>query len=130
MASGTSTDAPFARLGGEPKLREIISDFVDRVMDDVMIGFFFRGVNRAHLKDMEYQMAARMLGAKTPYQGRPMGEAHRKHRIMGGQFARRKQILRETLHDHGVEESIRDIWLQHTDALRAQITTGQDGECD
>ena len=76
-------ETPFNRLG-EEKLRAIIDAFVDRVMDDVMIGFFFRHVNRERLKELEYQHAAEFLEADVKYRGRALRDAHGKHPIMGG----------------------------------------------
>jgi hemoglobin len=119
----------YQTLGGEPAVRAIIDDFVERVFADVMIGFFFRNAAKARIKEMEFQLAAQMLGADIVYGGRPLDQAHHRHRIMGGQFARRKQILRETLADHGVPEAIAQRWLEHTDALRPLITGEADHEC-
>ena len=53
----------FEDLGGEPALRPIIDRFVDRVFDDVMIGFFFRNARRERIKQKEYEFAAQHLGA-------------------------------------------------------------------
>ena len=121
---------PYDELGGEPKLRAIIEDFVGRVFSDVMIGFFFAKVNQARLAEMEFQLAAQFLGAGTEYHGRPLDEAHKKHPIMGGQFARRAQILKETLADHDVPGHIVDAWLEHTERLRPLITSDAGSDCD
>lgn len=115
--------------GGEPKLRALLVDFYERVFDDVMIGFFFKGKNKAHLVQMELEFALQLLGAGTPYTGRPIREAHAAHRIMGGQFNRRTQILRETMADHGLPEACRQRWLEHTESLRSHVTTDRGGEC-
>jgi truncated hemoglobin YjbI len=120
----------YDELGGEAKLRAIIDRFVDRVVSDVMIGFFFDGVDRQALKRFEAQHAARLLGADVRYEGRPLREAHQKHRIMGGQFARRRQILKEVLEAERVPEHIRDAWLLHVDKLRPLITGQPDTQCD
>src|SRR5919109_2890333 len=93
----TSEPCLFAQLGGEEKLREIVGAFIDRVFEDRMIGFFFRDADRGRIKEMEYQLAAGFLGADVKYQGRSLAEVHAKHPIMGGHFARRRQILQETL---------------------------------
>lgn len=119
----------FHRLGGDA-LRAIIVDFYDRVFADVMIGFVFAGKDRARLIDKEWELAARMLGADVRYTGKSMPEAHRRVPITGGHFDRRTQILRETLADHGVAADIRDAWLGHVDAMRAQITADRGSECD
>jgi hemoglobin len=100
------------------------------VFDDRMIGFFFRNADRQRIKALEYQLAAHFLGAELEYQGRPLDQAHAKHPIMGGHFARRRQILKETLELYHVPKPIREAWLAHTDALRPLITCQKDSECD
>jgi hemoglobin len=120
----------FDELGGEPVLRGIIERFVDRVFDDVMIGFFFRDAQRERVKQKEYEFAAQHLGAPIEYTGRPLRDAHRTHPIMGGQFARRLTILKQTLEEAGVPEHVKAHWVAHTEGLRAQITADQIKECD
>lgn len=120
----------YDQLGGEAKLRQIIDTFIDRVFEDRMIGFFFRNADRKRIKEMELQLTARFLGADVEYQGRPLDEVHAKHPIMGGQFARRLQILSETLEDHGVPRHIRDAWLEHNESLRPLITKDAGSDCD
>jgi hemoglobin len=120
----------FERLGGEAKLREIIDAFIDRVFADRMIGFFFRNADRARIKELEYQLTAEFLGAAVKYSGRPLSEVHANHPIMGGQFARRRQIFKETLELFQVQEEIKTALLSHTDALRPLITAESGSDCD
>ena len=120
----------FEQLGGEAILRKIIDEFIDRVFQDRMIGFFFRDADRSRIKELEYQLTASFLGAPIEYQGRPLDQVHAKHPIMGGHFARRRQILKETLELHHVPKGVRKAWLEHTDALRPLITPESDTECD
>lgn len=126
---GDQPSTAFDRIGGEPALRAIIDEFVDRMFDDVMIGFFFRRVSRERIKEMEYQHAAEHLGGPVVYRGRPIREAHAPHRIMGGQFARRTKILSDVLEKHGVPEDIRSAWLAHVESLRDQVTSDRGSEC-
>jgi truncated hemoglobin YjbI len=120
----------FEQLGGEPVLRRIVDRFVDRVFDDVMIGFFFRNASRERIKDKEYEFAARHLGADVAYTGKPIAEAHASHGIMGGQFMRRLQILEETLNELEVPEAVRRHWLAHNEKLRPLVTRDAAGHCD
>jgi truncated hemoglobin YjbI len=122
--------ALFARIG-EPALRAVLSDFYDRLFADVMIGFFFAGKDKGHLVEREYELTAKLLGAPgVVYRGLPMRTAHGKHAIFGGQFERRLQILRETLADHAVDPEVARVWIEHTLALRAQITHDRGSECE
>ena len=118
----------FAKIG-EAKLREVITDFYSRVFPDVMIGFMFEGKNKQHLIDREYEFTANLLGGDVKYTGRPMRTAHAQHTIFGGHFERRLQILRETLRDHAVDPEVQQVWIDHTLALRDQITRDKGSEC-
>jgi truncated hemoglobin YjbI len=120
----------FQQLGGELRLREIINTFMERVFADRMIGFFFRNADKDRIKELEYQLAANFLGADVHYTGRPLDKAHAKHPIMGGHFARRRQILKETLEDYHVGQPIKEAWLKHTDDLRHLITKQPGSGCD
>ncbi|HEX7476487.1 MAG TPA: group 1 truncated hemoglobin [Polyangiales bacterium] len=119
----------YERIGGEAGLRLIIDDFVTRVFADVMIGFFFRDVPHKRIAEFEFQHAASFLGGPVEYKGRPLGLAHQKHPILGGHFARRTQILRQTLQAHAVPEDIARAWLDHTESLRPEITRQPGGQC-
>jgi hemoglobin len=119
----------FDQLGGEPALRPIVDRFVDRVFEDDMIGFLFRNTDRARIKQKEYEFAAQHLGASVEYTGNPLPKAHAKHRITGGQFMRRLQILREVLTELGAPSAVCEHWVRHTESLRPLITAEAGSEC-
>jgi hemoglobin len=119
----------FDELGGEPVLRGIVGRFVDRMFADPMIGFFFRKASRERVKEKEYEHAAQHLGAPVEYTGRPIQQVHAVHPIMGGQFARRLEILRQTLIEAGAPDSVVSHWIAHTEGLRSLVTRDASGEC-
>lgn len=120
----------FEQMGGEGALRRVIDAFVDRLFDDMMIGFFFRSASRERVKAKEYEFAAGHLGAQVAYTGRAIREVHAAHPIMGGQFNRRLQILKETLEAQAVPANVREHWVQHTESLRPQVTRDVGNACD
>jgi hemoglobin len=120
----------FDKLGGQAALRAIIERLVDRMFDDLMIGYLFRAADRERVKAKEYEFAARHLGAPVTYTGRALGEAHRAHRITGGQFMRRLQILKETLALFRVPPEISEHWIADTLSLQAEITDNALDQCD
>ena len=120
----------FEALGGEAVLRPLIARFVDRMFEDIMIGYLFHAADRERVKAKEYEFAARHLGASVEYTGRPLPEAHRAHRITGGQFMRRLQILKETLAAFQVPAPVSEHFVQHTLSLQAQITNNALDQCD
>lgn len=120
----------FDDLGGEPVLRHVIDVFVDRIFDDVMIGYMFSGTTRGRVKAKEYEFAAGHLGAGIEYTGTPLRRAHAPHAIQGGQFNRRLQILKETLADLDVPAHVREHWIRNTEMLRSVVTQGTGDACD
>jgi len=121
--------SPIRRIGGMVGLRDIIDDFVRRVVEDPMIGFMFRSIDPLTLSQREFEFTARFLGADIQYSGRPLREAHARHRILGGQFDRRRKILHDVLLDHRVPPDLRARWLEHVDTLRSVVTQQGAGEC-
>jgi hemoglobin len=118
----------FAKIG-EAVLRTVVTDFYSRLFGDVMIGFMFEGKNRQHLIDREVEFTAGFLGGNMTYTGRPMRVAHAATPIFGGHFERRLEILRQTLRDHAVDPDVQKVWIDHTLALRSQITPDKGSEC-
>jgi hemoglobin len=123
------TSTLFEEVGGEAKLRAIVDDFVGRVFSDLMIGFYFRNADQRRIAELEYQHAAEHLGGPVKYRGKPLGQAHGPHRIMGGQFNRRRELLRKTLADHKAPGRVIEAWLAHNETLRGEITGDKSGEC-
>jgi hemoglobin len=119
----------FDRIGDD-KLRAVLETFYDAVFADVMIGFFFRGKDKARLVDKEWELVASHLGAPVRYSGRPLAEAHAAHPILGGHFERRLQLLREAMAAHGVDPDVREAWIAHTIALRPLVTSDRGTDCD
>lgn len=124
------TKKRYEELGGLEKLQEIINVFVDRMFDDIMIGFFFRKADRERIKEKEFEFAAQFLGADIQYTGQALPEAHQKHAIMGGQFSRRKQIFKETLEEYNVPKDIVEALLEHTENFRMAITKTKQSDCN
>jgi hemoglobin len=111
----------YEQLGGEPALRAILTDFYDRVFADLMIGYLFRGQDKARLVQLELEHTSKVLGGPHAYTGRTMQKAHSTHRILLGHFRRRNKLLEETLDAHGVPEAVREAWLAHARALEAAV---------
>lgn len=111
----------YERIGGEWALRAIIHDFVEAMVADPMIGFFFDDVDLHRLRDKEFEMTAKFLGAELKYTGKGMRRAHQSRPIFGGHFDRRRQLLLETLRAHDVPPEIQTALMGHVDGLRAMI---------
>jgi hemoglobin len=119
----------YEELGGEPALRLVVDRFVDRMFDDMMIGYLFRSVRRERIKEKEFEHAAEHLGAGIAYTGKPLDTAHRPHAIRGGQFMRRLRILESTLDELHVPPRVKAHWIARTLELRSLITADEGDVC-
>ena len=125
------SDRPlYEQAGGPEKIRAVLADFYDRVFADIMIGFLFKGADKARLIERETELTLGVLGADVPYTGQPLDRVHARHPILGGHFMRRRKLLADAIARHGLPDAVRDAWLAHTDALRPQITPDRGDECD
>ncbi len=112
------------------KLKNIVDKFVETMFNDVMIGFFFRKADKNRIKEKEFEFLANFLGFDINYSGSPIGKVHQKHSIMGGQFSRRKQILKETLEKFEVSEKIIEDIMEHTEKFRMTVSKTKDHDCN
>ena len=104
----------------------MIVEFIDRVSQDMVVGFFFKGHDLARIADREYQLAAERLGAPVQYGGRPVGAVHKHLGINKGHLRRRLAILKYVLQSHGVDEAIIRRWLDHERGLESEITNARE----
>lgn len=107
-------------------VRGVVDRFVDRAFDDMIIGFFFTGRDRARVKQHEYEHAAGVLGAPVAYTGRPIVPLHRPLKINAGQFRRRLALLRQEIERAGVPAAVAELWVSAQYAMERQITDGTD----
>ena len=116
----------YERLGGEARIRGLVTAFCRAVFDDFIIGFRFEGKDHARIIDKETEHACRHLGGPERYTGRPVAGVHQPLKINRGQFLRRLAILRTVLEHEGVAPDIMERWIAHDAALEPAITDGTD----
>jgi hemoglobin len=115
----------YARLGGEARLRAILSDFYQRMSQDLMIGFFFEGKDLGKIAHSQADFLMRAMGASPSYSGKPPAQAHRALApILPGHFDRRLRILEEALKDHGLADEDIRTWIRFEEAFRAAVEGG------
>ncbi len=107
------------QVGGEERLRALVSDFYRRLFDDPIIGFLFQDHDPERLVEMQIEyLRARLGDEEVDYTGEPIRHAHRDLPITVGHFDRRHEILRKVLDDWEVDGVAREAWLELDSALR------------
>lgn len=108
----------YEELGGLEKLKQIVDEFVDKLVDDLMVGYLFRKSDKIRIKEKEFELLANILGAKIKYTGNSVKEVHKTLNIKSGEFERRKQILKEILLKYNCPENVMKAIMEHTEKLR------------
>lgn len=108
----------YEELGGLEKLKQIVDEFVDKLVDDLMVGYLFRKSDKIRIKEKEFELLANILGAKIKYTGNSVKEVHKTLNIKSGEFERRKQILKEILLKYNCPENVMKAIMDHTEKLR------------
>jgi len=119
----------FHQIDAEKKIRQIVSDFYELVFSDVMIGHMFFGKDKNYLIDREVELASKLFGRDLPYSGKPLPSAHRHLNIRACQFDRRIVLLKKAFLKNNLDTSAIEVWLNHTESLRPQITQNGEQAC-
>ena len=112
------------QLGGETEFRNVLHDFYQRMLNDVMIGFFFEGKDIVHIADQQANFILMAAGLREKYEGKGPATAHTAlPPILPGFFDRRLRILEETLKAYSIEPKLAAQWVQFEESFRAVVVS-------
>ena len=101
----------FERYGGFAKVSRIVSTFYERALDDPLLASYFEHIEMRRLIDHQTKFIASLMGGPASYTDEHLARVHERLHITDEAFERMALILRETLEDHGIDES--DISTVH-----------------
>lgn len=93
----------FQKYGGFSKVSRIVLDLYDRLLDDDELGPFFDDVDLSRIVDHQTKFISSLLGGPASYTDEQILRMHAHLTIVGTQFDLLKDILSDTLTEHGVE---------------------------
>ena len=94
----------YERYGGFAQVSRMVLDLYDRIMEDDDLGPFFDDVDMARIVDHQTKFIAMLLGGPAHYSDEQIQRMH-SHLVIGSaHFERLKELLAETLADHGLTE--------------------------
>jgi hemoglobin len=65
----------YQRLGGEPGLREIVDDIVDRIAENTFLEYYFHNVDKGRIKILAYAYFSMKTGGPDRYTGQDLHSA-------------------------------------------------------
>lgn len=97
-----ASDSLYMRMGGEPVVRAVVSDTLDRVVADHRLNQSFARVDVERVKRLLVQQICALAGGGCHYTGESMREVHAGHQISESEFYGLVEILRDSMRRHHV----------------------------
>ena len=92
----TDTRSAYERIGGGPAVKELIDRFYELVLSDKHLARYFT-TDMQRLKWHQAALFTSLLGGPNEYQGRGLGEAHKRLRIPAKDYATVASYLVSTM---------------------------------
>jgi len=111
----------FEAIGGLNAMTRIHKSFYDKMYAHAWLGKFFEGHSQEAIELRQTQFMAEKMGADSPYPGRELPLAHRRMYITEEQLELRRDLLRESLQEEGLSETLIRRWLKIDGAFWGKI---------
>jgi hemoglobin len=123
-AMPTATPTLYSRMGGEPVVRQVVDELVDRTAQDPRTSRSFKDVKLARVKEKLREQICVLAGGGCVYTGDPMKEVHKGLKNTDAEFALLVQFLREALDHAGVADREKNELLRLLAPMKREIVTG------
>jgi len=109
----------FERLGGFARIRLIVSDLYDRLLDSENLRPYFENTDVRRLIDHQTKFVSALMGGPVSFSNEHLARAHGHLGISPEDYVEMAEIFRETLEDH-------DLPQVEVDRLHAHIVSLQE----
>ncbi len=111
----------YERLGGEPGLKKIVNDVLDKNFNNPIIGHHFRNIDMNKLKQLVFEFFSMGIGGPHKYTGRDMRTAHAGLKISGEDFLRANNDTVLALEENGVGQAEKDEVIAILDSMKEDV---------
>lgn len=108
-------------VGGFARVRLIVSDFYDKVLESDRLAVYFQHTDMRRLIDHQTRFVAAVMGGPAAISDDQMRKAHARLGIRDGDFDEMVNLLRETLEDHGIADPALARIEAHVAGMRALV---------
>lgn len=108
----------FERVGGFARVRLILSEFYERILDSENLRRFFENVEMRRLIDHQTKFVSSLMGGPASFSNDHLRRSHAHLDISPGDYQELAEIFRETLEDFDVPEA--DVERLHAHVLSLQ----------
>jgi hemoglobin len=111
----------FESLGGFARVRLLVSDFYEKVLESERLAPYFAKVDMRRLIDHQTKFVATILGGPASFSDERLARAHAPLRIAESDFIEMASLFRETLEDFGVGPAEAERLHAHVLGMREQV---------
>ncbi len=121
--AATITPKPtlYERLGGEPGVRKIVNDILDKNAGNPLIGHYFRNINMDRLKQLVFEFFSMGIGGPHQYTGRDMLTTHSGLNISEADFQFANNDTVKALEENGVGDAEKDEVIAILDSMKGDV---------
>jgi len=94
-----------ARVGGFARVRHVVADFYDRVLDCDALQRHFAGIDMARLVDHQTKLVTGVMAGDDALDDALLRRVHARLGITGPEFDTLQRLLHETLEEFGYDPS-------------------------
>lgn len=126
MDNATTTNEKtslYERLGGEPGVRKIANDVLDKNLNNPLIGHHFQHVDMARLKQLVFEFFSMGTGGPHQYTGRDMLTSHAGLNITEEDFQRANEDTLRTLEENGIGEAEKNEVIAILNSMKGEVVS-------
>jgi hemoglobin len=113
----------YARLGGEPVVKRVVAETIDRSASDPRTARSFKEVKLQRVKDRIVEQICELAGGGCKYSGDPMDKVHAGLKNTEAEMNLLVQYLRDALDHNGVRTAEKNELLRLLAPMKRDIVT-------
>lgn len=111
----------YERLGGEPGLRKIVNDILDKNFNNPLIGHYFRNIDMGKLKQLVFEFFSMGIGGPHQYTGRDMRSSHAAMKISDEDFESGNDDVLQVLEENGIGEAEQNEMIAILNSMKGDV---------
>jgi hemoglobin len=119
----TAEPTLYARLGGEPVVKRVVTETMDRAATDPRTKRSFEGVKLQRVKDKTVEQICWLAGGGCVYTGDPMDKVHQGLKNTEAEMNLVVQFMREAFDHNGVQTREKNEVLRLLAPMKRDIVT-------
>jgi hemoglobin len=95
----------FERMGGFARVRLIVADFYERVLESERLARYFEGIDMRRQIDHQTKFISSIMGGPASFTNEQIARSHARLDVTADDFEEIRSLIRETLEDFGVADT-------------------------